>query len=110
MASEYTTRVSGGFRQAGNNVALSRALLSVGTLIRAPGRPALIRRSPSGFFSSNSILRSSAQPRGVVTAITLALSYRSCRPNAPFAVLVCLSKSSVAEEYYSERSGNRWGS
>jgi hypothetical protein len=22
--------------------------------------------------------------------------------------LVCLSKSSVAEEYYAERSGNRW--
>ena len=32
-----------------------------------------------------------------------ALSCRSCRPNAPFAELVCLSKSSVAEEYYAER-------
>jgi hypothetical protein len=40
-----------------------------------------------------------------VTALTPALS---CRPNAPFAELVCLSKSSVAEEYYAERSGNRW--
>jgi hypothetical protein len=28
--------------------------------------------------------------------------------NAPFAELVCLSKSSVAEEYYAERIGNRW--
>ena len=27
---------------------------------------------------------------------------------APFAELVRLSKSSVAEEYYAERSGNRW--
>jgi hypothetical protein len=27
--------------------------------------------------------------------------------SAPFAQLVCLSKSSVAEEYYAERSGNR---
>jgi hypothetical protein len=35
-----------------------------------------------------------------VTALTPALSCRSCRPNAPFAELVCLSKSSVAEEYY----------
>ena len=34
-----------------------------------------------------------------VTALTPALSCRSCRPNAPFAELVCLSKSSVAEEY-----------
>jgi hypothetical protein len=43
-----------------------------------------------------------------VTAITPALSCGSCRPNAPLAELVCLSKSSVAEECYSERSGNRW--
>ena len=43
-----------------------------------------------------------------VTALIPALSCRSCRPNAPFAQLVCLSKSSVAEEYYVERSGNRW--
>jgi len=43
-----------------------------------------------------------------VTALTPALSCRSCRPNAPFAALLCLSKSRVAEEYYAERSGNRW--
>jgi len=43
-----------------------------------------------------------------VTALTPALSCRSCRPNAPFAELVCLSKPSVAEEYYAERGGNRW--
>jgi hypothetical protein len=42
------------------------------------------------------------------TALTPALSCRSCRPNAPFAELVCLSKGSLAEEYYAERSGNRW--
>jgi hypothetical protein len=42
-----------------------------------------------------------------VTALTPALSCRSRRPNAPFAELVCLSKASVAEEYYTERSGNR---
>jgi hypothetical protein len=32
MASEYNTGVSGGFRQAGNNVALWRAVLPIGTL------------------------------------------------------------------------------
>jgi hypothetical protein len=37
-----------------------------------------------------------------------ALSCRSCRPNAPFAELVCLSKSSLVGEYYAERSGNGW--
>jgi hypothetical protein len=46
--------------------------------------------------------------RAAVTVLTPALSCRSCRPNAPFAELICLSKSSVAEEYYAERSGNRW--
>ena len=43
-----------------------------------------------------------------VTALIPAPSCLSCRPNAPFAELVSLSKSSVAEEYYAERSGNRW--
>jgi hypothetical protein len=43
-----------------------------------------------------------------VTALTPSLSCRSCRRNAPFAELLCLSKSSVAEEYYAERSGNKW--
>ena len=43
-----------------------------------------------------------------VTALTPALSCRSCWPNAPFAELVCLSKSSVAEEYCAGRSGNKW--
>jgi hypothetical protein len=41
-------------------------------------------------------------------AVTALIPVLSCRPNAPFAQLVCLSKSSVAEEYYAERSGNRW--
>jgi hypothetical protein len=55
MASEYNTGVSGGFRQAGNNVVLSRTLLPVGTLQRGagpdatnalnrPGRPNLAAR------------------------------------------------------------------
>jgi hypothetical protein len=40
--SRYDTGVSGGFRQAGNNVVLSRAVPSVGTLDqRATGQPAL---------------------------------------------------------------------
>ena len=43
-----------------------------------------------------------------VTALIPALSCRSCRPNAPFAELVCLSKSSVAEDFYAEYSRNKW--
>jgi hypothetical protein len=46
-----------------------------------------------------------------VITLTPALSCRSCRPNARFAELVGLSKPSVVEEYYAERSGNQvgWG-
>jgi hypothetical protein len=47
-------------------------------------------------------------PRCGRDGLTPALSCRSCRPNAPFAELLCLSKSSVAREYYAERSGNKW--
>jgi hypothetical protein len=43
-----------------------------------------------------------------ITALTPALSCRSCLPNAPFVELVCLSRGSHAEEDYAERSGNRW--
>jgi hypothetical protein len=43
-----------------------------------------------------------------VTALTPALSCRSCRPNAPFAELVCLSKSSLAEDFARHYSGNKW--
>jgi hypothetical protein len=41
-----------------------------------------------------------------VTALIPALSCRACRPNAPFAELVCLSKTSVVEEHYAERRIN----
>jgi hypothetical protein len=42
-----------------------------------------------------------------MTALIPALSCRSCRPHAPFAELVCLSKCGVAEDFYAEHSGNR---
>jgi hypothetical protein len=38
-----------------------------------------------------------------VTALIPALSCRSCRPNAPFAELLKLSRSSVADEWNVER-------
>jgi hypothetical protein len=37
-------------------------------------------------------------PDAAVTSLIPALSCRSCRPNAPFAELVRLSKSSVVDE------------
>ena len=66
-------------------------------------------RRPACCTTGDGNLRTLDWHRGAaVTALTPALSCRSCRPNAPFAELVCLSKSSVGEEYYAERSGNRW--
>ena len=47
-------------------------------------------------------------PATAITSLIPALSCRSCRPNAPFAELLKLSSASVAEEYYAERTGNRW--
>lgn len=35
-------------------------------------------------------------PNATMTSLIPALSCRSCRPNAPFAELVCLSKHSIA--------------
>jgi hypothetical protein len=40
---------------------------------------------------------------GAITALIPALSCRSCRPNAPFAELVRLSKTSIADEMREEQ-------
>jgi hypothetical protein len=47
-------------------------------------------------------------PAAAITSLIPALSCRSCRPNAPFAELLRLSQSSVADDVYTEFSGNRW--
>jgi hypothetical protein len=47
-------------------------------------------------------------PDASITSLIPALSCRSCRPNAPFAELLRLSPSSVADDFYTEYSGNRW--
>jgi hypothetical protein len=66
-------------------------------------------RCPACRTTGDVDLRKLDRHRGAaVTALIPALSCRSCRPNAPFAELLSLSKSSLAEEYYAERSGYRW--
>ncbi len=52
--------------------------------------------------------RSSPNCADLTVKMITVVGCRSYPPNAPFAELVCLSKSSVAEEYYAERSANRW--
>jgi len=44
-----------------------------------------------------------------VTSLIPVLSCRSCRPNAPFAELLRLSQTSIADEIYMERSRRRLG-
>ena len=41
-------------------------------------------------------------PDAAVTSLIPALSCRGCRPNAPFAELVRLSRTSIADEVYEE--------
>src|SRR5262249_15956441 len=41
-------------------------------------------------------------PDAAVTSLIPALSCRACRPNAPFAELVCLSRMSIADEMREE--------
>ena len=66
-------------------------------------------RCPACRTTGDVDLRKLDRHRGAaVTALTPVLSCRSCRPNAPFAELLSLSRSSLAEEYYAERSGYRW--
>jgi hypothetical protein len=42
-------------------------------------------------------------PYAAVTSLIPAISYRGCRPNAPFAELVKLSRTSIAAEVRQER-------
>ena len=44
----------------------------------------------------------SSCPNAAVTSLIPALSCRSCRPNAPFAELVRLSRTSIADEIREE--------
>jgi hypothetical protein len=74
----------------------------------APGRPRrrVASRPRRGYPAAPRRRRD--HDGAAVTTLTPVLSCRSCRPNAPFAELVRLSKSSVAEDFYAEHSGNRW--
>jgi hypothetical protein len=68
-------------------------------------------RCPACHTTGDVDLRALDWHRGAaVTALIPALSCRSCRPNAPFVELVCLSKSRVAEDFCAEYSGNINGS
>jgi hypothetical protein len=48
-------------------------------------------------------------PDAAVTSLIPALSCRPCRPNAPFAELVRLSRGSVADEFRAERTAGVFG-
>lgn len=60
--------------------------------------------------SSIDLRRLDRHPDAAVTSLIPALSCRSCRPNAPFAQLVRLSRTSVAEEMRIEHTVESWAS
>jgi hypothetical protein len=71
---------------------------TIGAAITA-GHWFLWARCPACRTTGDVDLRKLDWHRGAaVTALIPALSCRSCRPNAPFAELVCLSKLSIADE------------
>jgi beta-phosphoglucomutase-like phosphatase (HAD superfamily) len=53
-------------------------------------------------ISSTDLRRLDRHPDAAVTSLIPALSCRSCRPNAPFAELVRLSRTSIADEMREE--------
>jgi len=55
--------------------------------------------------SSIDLRRLDRHPEAAVSSLIPALSCRSCRPNAPFAELVRLSRTSIADEM---REEHRW--
>jgi hypothetical protein len=60
-------------------------------------------RCPACRSTSSIDLRTLDRHRdAAVTSLIAALSCRSCRPNAPFAVLVRLSRTSIADEMREE--------
>jgi hypothetical protein len=61
-------------------------------------------RCPACRSTSNIDLRTlDRHPETAVTSLITALSCRSCRPNAPFAQLVKLSRTGIADEIHEER-------
>ena len=65
---------------------------------------------PACCNTSSIDLRTLDRHRGAaVTSLIPSLSCRSCRPNAPFAELVRLSPTSIADEIHAEYTRSRLG-
>jgi len=63
-------------------------------------------RCPACRMTSGTLDR---HPDAAVPRLIPALSCRSCRPNAPFAELVRLSRASITEELCAERTRRAFG-
>jgi hypothetical protein len=62
-----------------------------------------VRRPACRTIAAIDLRRLDRQRGAAVTSLIPALSCRGCRPNAPFAELVRLSKTDIAEEMREER-------
>jgi hypothetical protein len=75
----------------------------------------LAERRPFAFIVSSHFIHAidlrtlDRHPDAAVTSLIPSLSCRSCRPNAPFAELVRLSRTSIADEMRIERTRRMLG-
>src|SRR3974377_1732378 len=75
---------------------------TIGAAIRA-GSWCVWKRGPaSQTITAIALPGPDRHPNAAVTSLIPALSCRSCRPNAPFAELVRLSRTSIADEMREE--------
>jgi hypothetical protein len=75
---------------------------TIGAAIRAGYWFLWVRCPACRSISSIDLRRLDRHPNAAVTSLIPALSCRSCRPNAPFAELVRLSRTSIADEMRDE--------
>ena len=61
------------------------------------------RSSPKFVAAEDHLPTLDRHPDAAVSSLIPALSCRSCRPHPPFAELVRLSKTSIADEFHEER-------
>jgi hypothetical protein len=77
---------------------------TIGAAIRAGYWFLWVRCPACRSISSIDLRRLDRHPNAALTSLIPALSCRSCRPNAPFAELVPLSRTSIADEMRIERT------
>src|SRR5262249_38757114 len=83
---------------------------TIGAAIRAGYWFLRVRCPACRMVSAIDLRKLDRHPDAAVTSLIPTLSCRSCRPNAPFAGLVRLSRTSIADEMREEYRRQVWAS